>query len=61
MASYHIFFGFDLHAQWELPLEETSLMVAVVSTTGNGDPPDNMEKFHRFLKKRAHPSNLLNK
>ncbi|KAF0701270.1 Aste57867_8199 [Aphanomyces stellatus] len=31
----------------------------VCSTTGNGDPPSNAEKFWRFLKKKAHPSTLL--
>jgi sulfite reductase alpha subunit-like flavoprotein len=52
-------FWFD--AQWELPLEQTSLLVAVVSTTGNGDAPDNMEKFHRYLKKKTHPADMLSK
>ena len=42
-----------------MPLEKTALLVAVVSTTGNGDPPDNMDKFHRFLKKRTHPADML--
>ncbi|CAK4645707.1 unnamed protein product [Aphanomyces euteiches] len=31
----------------------------VCSTTGNGDPPTNAEKFWRFLKKKAHPATLL--
>ncbi|OQR81495.1 NADPH-cytochrome P450 reductase, partial [Thraustotheca clavata] len=34
-------------------------VIIVCSTTGNGDPPSNAEKFWRFIKKRAHPSTLL--
>ncbi|OQR93784.1 NADPH-cytochrome P450 reductase [Achlya hypogyna] len=34
-------------------------VVIVCSTTGNGDPPGNAEKFWRFIKKRAHPATLL--
>ncbi|CAN0356003.1 unnamed protein product, partial [Hapterophycus canaliculatus] len=31
----------------------------VVSTTGNGDAPENSERFWRFIKRRAHPKDLL--
>ncbi|KDO31809.1 hypothetical protein SPRG_03729 [Saprolegnia parasitica CBS 223.65] len=34
-------------------------VVIVCSTTGNGDPPGNAEKFWRYIKKRAHPATLL--
>lgn len=36
-----------------------ALLVIVVSTTGNGEPPDNADRFWRFLKKRKHPNTLL--
>ena len=34
-------------------------VVVISSTTGNGDPPDNIEKFLRYIKRRTHPSGLL--
>jgi sulfite reductase alpha subunit-like flavoprotein len=36
-----------------------SLVVVVTSTTGNGDPPRNGDKFFRFIKNRTNPANLL--
>ena len=35
------------------------LVVLVTSTTGNGDPPDNCDRFWRYLKRRSHPKDLL--
>ena len=40
-------------------LEKETLVVFVVSTTGEGDPPDTMCKFFRRLKKKTLPSNHL--
>ena len=31
----------------------------VSSTTGNGDPPDSIERFFRWLKRKSHPETLL--
>jgi len=43
----------------KVPLESLELAVFVASTTGNGDSPDNMDKFHRFLKRKTHPDTML--
>ena len=40
-------------------LEKETVVVFVVSTTGEGDPPDTMCKFFRRLKKKTLPSNHL--
>ncbi|PFX32393.1 Methionine synthase reductase [Stylophora pistillata] len=40
-------------------LEKETLVVFVVSTTGEGDPPDTMCKFFRRLKKKTLPTNHL--
>ena len=40
-------------------LERESLVVVVVSTTGEGDPPDTVNKFWRRLKKNTLPANHL--
>jgi len=40
-------------------LEKETLVVFVVSTTGEGDPPDTMCKFFRRLKKKTLPGNHL--
>ncbi|EDO40246.1 predicted protein [Nematostella vectensis] len=40
-------------------LEKESAVVFVVSTTGEGDPPDTMLKFFRRLKKKTLPGNHL--
>ena len=45
--------------KFDLPNE--SLVVFVVSTTGEGDPPETMTKFFRRLKKRTLPSTHLEK
>ena len=36
-----------------------SLVVVVCSTTGDGDAPMNAEEFMRYIRKRAHPKDLL--
>ncbi|CAM9143289.1 unnamed protein product [Choristocarpus tenellus] len=40
-------------------LKEWGAVVFVVSTTGNGDPTENSDRFWRFLKKRSHPKDLF--
>lgn len=40
---------------------DAQIAVFVVSTTGNGDPPNNAEEFWRFVRKRTHPKDLLSK
>ena len=35
------------------------ILIIVCSTTGNGDIPENSEKFFRYIKKKTHPSDLL--
>ena len=39
-----------------LDFEEVPRLVLVSSTTGNGDAPDNADKFFRYVKRRATPS-----
>ena len=41
----------------DLTLERA--VIAVVSTTGQGDAPENASKFFRFVKGRTHPKTLL--
>nr|KAF7434072.1 hypothetical protein H0235_002263 [Vespula pensylvanica] len=36
------------------------LMVFVVATTGQGDPPDNMKQFWKFLLRKSLPPSMLN-
>ena len=45
------------HTQSQLVHEEA--VVFVCSTTGQGDEPDNMKKFWRFLLRKALPSDSL--
>lgn len=33
--------------------------VVICSTTGNGDPPENCDRFWRFVKKRTQPTDLM--
>ncbi len=40
-------------------LSDVSLAAFVCATTGQGDQPDNMIKFWRYILKRAHPKDLL--
>jgi sulfite reductase alpha subunit-like flavoprotein len=35
--------------------------VFVISTTGNGDSPENSEKFWRFIKRRTNAKDMLSK
>jgi hypothetical protein len=56
--------GFDstlaaLNEWQKVGFEQASLVVVVTSTTGNGDPPRNGDKFFRFIKNRTNPANLL--
>ncbi|GAQ83041.1 NADP/FAD dependent oxidoreductase [Klebsormidium nitens] len=37
----------------------TKAAVFVVSSTGDGDPPENCERFHNALKRRTHAADLL--
>ncbi|GBG27660.1 NADPH--cytochrome P450 reductase [Hondaea fermentalgiana] len=39
--------------------ESASLVLIVTSTTGNGEPPRNADKFYRFLRRRSHPDGFL--
>lgn len=34
-------------------------MVFIASTTGQGEEPDNMKKFWKFLLRKSHPSDAL--
>mmetsp|Transcript_23806 Transcript_23806/g.31125 ORF Transcript_23806/g.31125 Transcript_23806/m.31125 type:complete len:961 (-) Transcript_23806:204-3086(-) len=45
----------------ETPLSEIRTAVFVCSTTGNGDPPENCDRFWRFLKRKTQPKDLLAK
>ena len=38
---------------------QAPVVVIVCSTTGDAEPPDNARKFVKWLKKKAHPSDLL--
>ena len=38
---------------------QEKLIVLVTSTTGNGDPPDNCDRFWRYVKRRSHAKDLL--
>ena len=40
-------------------LSEERIIVVVTSTTGNGDPPDNCDRFWRYIKRRSHSKTLL--
>ena len=41
------------------PITEQQLVAVICSTTGSGDAPDNASRFVRYVKKRAHPKDLL--
>ena len=43
---------------WET-LGKGSVCVLIASTTGNGDAPDNGERFWRYVRKRAQPDDLF--
>lgn len=40
--------------------DSEQLMIFVIATTGQGDPPDNMKQFWRFLLRKSLPSSMLN-
>ncbi|KAG5178491.1 hypothetical protein JKP88DRAFT_269091 [Tribonema minus] len=40
-------------------LEEGTVAVIICSTTGNGDPPENSDRFWRFIKKRTNSKTLF--
>lgn len=46
-------------SQLNPPLERARLAVILCSTTGNGDAPENAEKFWRFIKRRTQPKDLF--
>lgn len=39
--------------------KDASVAVIIISTTGNGDPPENADKGWRALKRRTQPKDLL--
>eukprot|EP01080_Neovahlkampfia_damariscottae_P011101 gene11101-3808_t len=45
----------------KLKFEEYKHVLVVCSTTGNGDAPENAEKFIRFIKKKSNKKDLLKK
>ena len=47
----------DAYDVMSLPNE--TFVLFITSTTGQGDPPDNMRNFWRFLLRRSLPSNSL--
>lgn len=42
-----------------LILIQVKVAIYVCATTGNGDAPENAEKFWRFLKRRTQPKTML--
>eukprot|EP01138_Halocafeteria_seosinensis_P007958 gb/GECG01008131.1/.p1 GENE.gb/GECG01008131.1/~~gb/GECG01008131.1/.p1 ORF type:complete len:990 (+),score=146.23 gb/GECG01008131.1/:1-2970(+) len=38
---------------------ERNILVIIVSTTGNGDPPDNAESFWRWIRRKTQPQDLF--
>lgn len=42
-------------------INEESCVVFVVSTTGDGEPPDTVRKFYRRINKKTLPENYLEK
>lgn len=40
-------------------MEKEPIVVIVVSTTGDGEPPDTVLKFWRKLKKKSNPPGML--
>uniref|UniRef100_A0A7S2SIT6 Methionine synthase reductase n=1 Tax=Rhizochromulina marina TaxID=1034831 RepID=A0A7S2SIT6_9STRA len=45
--------------KWKHGLADLELAVLVVSTTGNGDAPDNCDRFRSFVKRKSHPEGML--
>jgi sulfite reductase alpha subunit-like flavoprotein len=46
-------------SKWKSSLQNTKYALFVISTTGNGDAPDNCARFYRYLKKNDHPKKML--
>ena len=44
---------------WQVDLSKVSIFIIVVSTTGNGDPPDNAQMFWRHIRRPAQPKDYL--
>eukprot|EP00736_Rhodelphis_marinus_P012406 Rmarinus@m.17774 len=40
-------------------LAALSYLILICSSTGDGDPPENMSKLYRYIKRKTHPTNLL--
>ena len=47
------------HIDKKFDIEKEKLVIIVVSTTGEGEPPDNALKFWRRVRKRTHPRDYL--
>ena len=58
-SSYHGPTALDAYDWTYLPDE--TLIIFVIATTGDGDPPDNMKRFWRFLLRKDIPNNSLEK
>ena len=43
----------------EFFIEKEKTIIFIVSTTGEGDPPESAERFYRRLKRKTHPPNHL--
>ena len=43
----------------QIKLSENPVVVMVASTTGNGDPPENMQRFWRHVRKTSNPKDML--
>ncbi|KAL9645821.1 hypothetical protein ABK040_003553 [Willaertia magna] len=48
------------HEEMDTQQQQGSLFIFVVSTTGQGDEPDNMKKFWTFLRRKSLTANCLN-
>jgi sulfite reductase alpha subunit-like flavoprotein len=48
-----------LRCATQFALAEFDLAVFVLSSTGEGEPPDNARSFWRFLARKTHPKDLM--
>ena len=48
-----------LASSTQFALPEFDLAVFVLSSTGEGEPPDNARSFWRFLVRKTHPKDLM--